>query len=490
VQEKSFIAFIDLWNEEQQYDTPLIHQKMAKWLQAAWEKGEKKLLLMAFRASGKSTIVGLFSAWLLATDQNLRILVLAADSALARKMVWDVKKIIEQHPKTKHLVPKKIEQWASNRFTIERMRQLRDPSMLGMGVTSNITGSRADIIIYDDVEVPNTCNTAEKREALRTRLIESNFILVPDGTQLYIGTPHSYFSIYAKNPRSEIGEETIFLNGFKRLILPILNKLKQSVWPERFTKEYIANLKEQSGPAKFASQMMLKPINILESRLNHELIKFYDAPLIYKEVNKNTVLSIGDKKIISCSAWWDPSYASAKGDNSVLAIVFTDEEGANYLHHLEYIQVLNTKLPESKAQCQIVADILKKYYCPSVTIEMNGIGGFLPDDLKNTLALNQTACAVSGYSNHRPKNERILCAFDALLAAQNLYVHESVRETSFIREMMEWNPASKNNQDDGLDAVAGALSQEPIRIKRFYSNVGRKWNPQPFAHKADSNFDV
>ncbi len=235
MQKNSFVAFIDLWNKEQQYDTPLIHQKMAKWLQVAWEKGEKKLLMMAFRASGKSTIIGLFAAWLLNQDQDLRILVLAADASLSRKMVRDVRKIIEQHPSTLHLVPQKIDQWASNRFTIARPRQLRDPSMLGMGVTSNITGSRADVIIYDDVEVPNTCNTSEKREALRERLIESNFILVPDGTQIYIGTPHSYFSIYAKKARKEIDEKSAFLKRFKRLLIPILDKKNKSAWPERRT---------------------------------------------------------------------------------------------------------------------------------------------------------------------------------------------------------------------------------------------------------------
>ena len=46
-----------------------------------------RLLLLAFRGAGKSTLVGLFSAWLLANDPALRILALSADLALAHLVV-------------------------------------------------------------------------------------------------------------------------------------------------------------------------------------------------------------------------------------------------------------------------------------------------------------------------------------------------------------------------------------------------------------------
>ena len=61
-------------------------------------------------------------------------------------------------------------------------------------------------MICDDVEVPNTAGTQHKRLELRERLREASFVLVPDGTQLYIGTPHSYYSIYADEARPELGE--------------------------------------------------------------------------------------------------------------------------------------------------------------------------------------------------------------------------------------------------------------------------------------------
>jgi hypothetical protein len=364
--------------------------------------------------------------------------------------------------------------------------------MLGMGVTSNITGSRADIIIYDDVEVPNTCNNVEKREALRTRLQESNFILVPDGTQLYVGTPHSYFSIYADTVREEINEKITFLDKFKRFFLPVLDANKNSVWPELFSKGAIDLLEKQSGPNKFASQMMLNPVSVIDSRLDVSLLRYYTDDLIYTETNKQTLLSIHGKKLVSCSAWWDPSFGSAKGDKSVLAIIFTDTHGNSYLHKIHYIDITdkNDDIDEASLQCQIVADILAENYAPSITIEVNGIGKFLPAILRRELAKKNIACAVQEYSNHKPKTVRILEAYDAIMAARCFYVHDSVRVTPYLREMMEWNPQSKNNKDDGLDAVSGALLQEPVRIKRIYTTASRKWSSPFNGHTANTNFDI
>ena len=98
--------------------TPNHQKKMSRWLSNIWFAEDRKALMMAFRNSGKSTIVGLFCAWVLTIKPETRILVMAADYALAKKMVRNVKRIIEKHPFAKHLVPSKKEQWASDNFMV------------------------------------------------------------------------------------------------------------------------------------------------------------------------------------------------------------------------------------------------------------------------------------------------------------------------------------------------------------------------------------
>jgi hypothetical protein len=165
-----------------------------------------------------------------------------------------VKRIIERHALTRHLRPRRTELWGAGQFTVNRAAELRDPSMLAHGIGANITGSRADIVFCDDVEVPNTCDTAPKRADLRARLSEIDYVLVPGGLQLYAGTPHSYYTIYADTPRAETGEAAPFLAGFERLELPLLDAKGRSRWPERFDAAAIASLRERHGPNKFASR--------------------------------------------------------------------------------------------------------------------------------------------------------------------------------------------------------------------------------------------
>lgn len=192
----SFLDFLKYWYKTQGLLFPEHHKKIAKWLESVYFSDKKRGLLLAFRSSGKSTVVGLFCSWLLYINPNLRILVVAADTMLAKKMVRNIKYIVELHPLLESIRPKKKQEWASGSFTVERNLVLRDPSVMAVGLLSNSTGSRADVIICDDVEVPKNCDTYQKRCDLREKLLEFNFILVPNGMQIFIGTPHTLDTIY------------------------------------------------------------------------------------------------------------------------------------------------------------------------------------------------------------------------------------------------------------------------------------------------------
>jgi hypothetical protein len=192
----AFYDFMDTWNHYINMETPAHHRRMMQFLVDVWCGEKRRGLLMAFRHSGKSTVVGIFAACVLYLHPETRILILSAESGLATRMVNHIRNILENHPLCVDLIPKNKKEWASGRITINRPIGIREPSVICQGIRGNITGSRADLIICDDVEVPNTCNTAQKREMLRERLRELDFILSPGGTMIYIGTPHTMDTIY------------------------------------------------------------------------------------------------------------------------------------------------------------------------------------------------------------------------------------------------------------------------------------------------------
>lgn len=191
-----FYKFLDEWNRVLGYGTPEHHRKIMRFLVDVWESDPHRGLLMAFRHSGKSTVVGVFAACILYLFPETRILILSAENTLATRMVSHIRHILENHTFCTDMIPANKKEWATGRITINRPIGIREPSVICQGVYGNITGMRADLIICDDVEVPNTSNTAQKRENLRERLRELDFILSPTGTMIYIGTPHTYDTIY------------------------------------------------------------------------------------------------------------------------------------------------------------------------------------------------------------------------------------------------------------------------------------------------------
>ncbi len=191
-----FYQFMDEWNNIVGCSTPRHHREIMRFLVNVWEQEPRRGLLMAFRHSGKSTVLGVFAACVLTMRPQTRILILSAETTLSGRMVAHIRHILENHPRCSSLVPSNKKEWASGRITVNRPIGIREPSVICQGLYGNITGMRADLIICDDVEVPNTSNTVRKRMELRERLRELDFILSPSGTMIYIGTPHAIDTIY------------------------------------------------------------------------------------------------------------------------------------------------------------------------------------------------------------------------------------------------------------------------------------------------------
>ncbi|MFC0407872.1 phage terminase large subunit [Roseomonas elaeocarpi] len=462
-----FLEFVWVWNTLSGQRTPRLHRRIAGWFDARSAATDRRLLLMAFRGCGKSTLVGLWCAWNLQRDPETRILVLAADHALAAKMVSTVRRILVRHPLCRAILPQRQGDWAADRFTVQRQGALRDPSMLAAGIGGNITGARADIIVCDDVEVAQNCDTPSKREALRERLAETEFVLTPGGTILFVGTPHCADTLYLPPDA-----EQPFLKGYHRLTLPVLTPEGCSAWPERFPTEAIEALRARVGPLHFARQMLLRPEQDGAARLDPALIVRYREDTDYAEASGRPILSLLGKRLVSGVGFWDPAYGRpGQGDGSVLAATYADAEGNIYLHRLAYL----THDPGAEAdpatqQCRQVARLARELLLPAVRVETNGLGRFLPALLRRELARAGAACTVVEHTSTRPKQERILGALDPVLAARRLHAHESVFRTPFPAEMAAWRPASPGSRDDALDALAGCLLAQPVRLPTLPSS--------------------
>ena len=489
-----FVEYLVGWNGQRGLRTPWHHRRIADWLDAMWGR-KRRLLLMAFRGAGKSTVVGLFCAWLLTVWPHLRLLTLSADEALARRMLRTARKTIEQHQLSGHVRPARPEQWSAERFSVAGSPHSRDASMLAAGLEGNITGARADVIVCDDVEVPKTCATPALRVKLRERLSELEFVLTPGGTQLFAGTPHAWDSIYG-TAHPDAAEDTIaepargaFLAGYERFDLPVMDAAGAPRWPEKFDRTHIETLRRRAGPVRFASQMMLQPADAEETRLDIRLIRPYEAELDLRTANGEQILFLDGRKLRSASCWWDPAYGGEKRrDASAIACVFTDVDGHHFIHDVRYLRhdSLPEGVDEATAQCRQVVRFIGRNKLTGVTVEDNGVGQFLPGVLRREL--RGLPVAVKGQRSHEQKAARILKAFDARLAAGVLHAHRDVLAGPFGGEIQSWRPAKGPGagQDDALDAVAGCLEAEPTIIPR----IAPRPRPRPGWRTGSSTYRV
>jgi hypothetical protein len=242
----------------------------------------------------------------------------------------------------------------------------------------------------------------------------------------------------------------------------------------------------------FASQMMLQPVQMSQTRLEPQLLRRYDAPLDLREAGGEMVLSIAGQRMVSCSCWWDPALGKESGDRSVLVCVYTDTNGYYWLHGLHYLKTdPNDSDDAATQQCKQIIQFLRQHHALHLHIEVNGLGQFLPSLLAQIFAVEKYPARIIPVTARQNKTQRILQTLDPVLAARALSVHDTIWDSGLIQEMQEFNPARNTNRDDALDALCGALSAQPVRLPRLLtSHISSDlpvWRPQAKIFTATSS---
>jgi hypothetical protein len=195
---EDFRVFLTLvWRELELPKPTRAQLAIAEYLQ----HGPKRLQISAFRGVGKSWITAAFVLWTLYNDPDKKIMVISASKERADNFSIFCQKLILDISWLGHLGPKNDDQrWSRISFDVGPAKPHQAPSVKSVGVTGQMTGSRAHLMIFDDVEVPGNSATDMQREKLLQLVTEAESILTPDDTSriLFLGTPQSTWTIYRK----------------------------------------------------------------------------------------------------------------------------------------------------------------------------------------------------------------------------------------------------------------------------------------------------
>lgn len=223
------------------------------------QHGDKRAVIQGFRGVGKSWICSAYVVHQLLLDPSKNILVVSASKTRADDFSTFTLRLIHEMPILKHLIPQDKQRFSKISFDVGPAPAAHAPSVKSLGITSQLTGSRADIIVADDVEVPNNSATQMMRDKLGEQVKEFDAILKPndDSKIIFLGTPQCEDTIYRQ----------LTERGYSTRIWPA-----QYITPEHNTKRYDGNVAECC-------------INIDNKGKSTEPLRFSDVDLAERKVS-------------------------------------------------------------------------------------------------------------------------------------------------------------------------------------------------------------
>jgi len=435
------------------------------------QHGPKRLQIQAFRGVGKSWITGAFVLWTLFNNPEKKIMIISASKERADNMSIFLQKLIIETPWLSHLQPKSDDsRWSRISFDVNCSPH-QAPSVKSVGITGQLTGSRADLMILDDIEVPGNSMTELMREKLLQLCTEAESILTPkdDSRICYLGTPQTSFTVYSKlaersykpfiwparYPRKVSQYEGLLA---PQLVADIDNGAEP--WnvtdPDRFADDDLIEREAAMGRSNFLLQFMLDT-----SLSDSEKFPLKMADLVVTAVNPTTA----PDSIIWCSdprnvikelptvglpgdyfyspmqlqGEWHPYQEticsvdpSGRGTDETAAAFISQRNGFLYLHKVCAYRdgYSDTTLLDILRHC-------KKYNVSKLVIETNFGDGIVAELFKKHLQQTKQAIDVEEVRANVRKEDRIIDALEPVMNQHRLVVDKDV---------IDWD--YKSNKDE------------------------------------------
>jgi hypothetical protein len=495
---RNFLYYVWHSLEQIKRDPTPIQYDIAEYMQ----HGPKRAVIQGFRGVGKSWICSAFVVHQLLLDPAKNILVISASKTRADDFSTFTLRLLHDLPLLEHLKPTAEQRFSKVSFDVGLAPASHAPSVKSLGITSQLTGSRADIIIADDIEVPTNSATQAMRDKLSEQIKEFDAILKPNDAAkiLFLGTPQCEDSVYTKIrergymskvwPAESITENknyTTYGNCVSSLC--ITEQEGEPTEPTRFTEFDLNERKISYGSVGYALQFMLNPslsdVDKFPLKLSNLIIYNVDT-------------DVAPEKVVWARTpdleWADLPCVGLRGDRfyrpmdtvgdlvpytgSVLAIDPSgrgkDETG------YAVVKMLNGTLfvPEAggisggyEEQTLIaLKNIASRNKVNTIVVESNFGDGMFTQLMKPILR-REYPCTIEEVRHSQQKEKRIIDTLEPLLGGHRLVISPSVIENDYktaqkypperqlhymmFHEMTRITSARGSiRQDDRLDALA------------------------------------
>jgi hypothetical protein len=439
------------------------------------------------------------------------ILVVSASKSRADDFSTFTQRIISEMPLLQHLEPTDAQRHSKVSFDVAPARASHAPSVKSMGITGQLTGSRADLVIADDVESANNSQTQLMRDRLGETVKEFDAIIKPEvGRIVFLGTPQTEMSLY--NDLEERGfdsrvwpalipttaQKTGYGSKLSNIIAEMDDKEGEPTDPERFNEIDLMERLSSYGRSGFNLQFML---DTSMSDANRHPLKLNDLIVVsgcstWKEAPAKIQWASGQDQIKAL----DPEIPNVglKGDYYTSYLYMSDEftpfEGSvmsidpsgrgvdktgyavlKMLHGVLYLTAIGGLDGGYSGQTlNKLANIAKEHKVNDIIIESNFGDGMATALLKPILA-EIHPCNVEEVRHSIQKEKRIIDTLEPIMNGHRLVVDEDIIKDDFKVEphhqlFKQMTRITRDRgalrHDDQIDALAIAANYWVERMDR------------------------
>ena len=430
---------------------------------------ERRIVIEAFRGVGKSWITSAFVCHQLLLNPQENILVVSASKTRADDFSTFTLRLIHEMPILAHLKPREGQRMSKISFDVAPAKASHAPSVKSLGVTGQLTGSRAGIIIADDVESANNSQTQMMRDKLAETIKEFEAVLKPGGRIIFLGTPQTEMSIY--NLLDERGYKTRIwparypddrlktAMGYKLapVVADVYGQENFPTDPDRFDTDDLLEREASYGKSGFALQFMLD-VSLSDAdkyplKLNDFMVM--SGPSSWSQAPVSVQWASGREQLdavkqlpnlgLKADYWVAPmavSKETAPWDGSVMSIDPAgrgkDETAYTVVKLLKGQLYLTAagglKNGYSEESLEVLSRVAKEQQVNKVVVESNFGDGMFTQLLKPILSRTHP-CSIEEIRHSVNKEKRIIDTLEPILNQHRLVVDDKVITQDYQSEV-------------------------------------------------------
>lgn len=421
-----------------------------------------RFIIEGFRGVAKSFITCAYAVWTLWRDPQKKVEIVSASKDRADANAIFIKRIIYTLPFLAHLKARPDQRDQQNLFDVGPAVPDISPSIKSVGISGQLTGSRADLLIADDVEVANNSGTQTQRDKLNEAVKEFDAIIKPKGQIVYLGTPQNEMSLYNELQQrgykcriwtvlypESLSEREFYGDRLAKIIAdkydnnPELYAGKPTD-PRRFDEEEIYKRRLSYGKAGFALQFMLNTNLSDQEKYPLKVQDLMIANLSLDEANlkwywsNDRQLRINDLPCVALKGdyFYEPQGRSNEVFEYTGTVMAVDPSGrgkdetsyavVKYLNgYLFVLEVGGTREGYSDSTLRQLANKAKIYGVNEIVVEGNFGDGMFSQLFKPVLN-DIHPCSVTEVKNYAQKEARIIDTLEPVMMRHKLIIHKQV----------------------------------------------------------------